>query len=221
MKRILCVFLLIAMMVGVMGAFTVSADNAQGLNEFEQKHNISYYAEYSGSPKILRLKFAPSWEVYHTQRNTRGFISKICSFEELVESYNIGQDADLKYNNSFFEDKFIVVFDWEMGSPGCKFRVTDVCVEDGLINIKIIQDIYQMLANAVVESGNIILEMDRELIDKDVSVTITDAFGEVPKTGVPDAMGAIVVIVTLLPISAALWCCILRLRLKRGNNGNG
>jgi len=167
MNRILIVFLVFAMLVGIIVIFSAGAfaDTANDLNEFEIKYNISYYYfqhhNIEGFDGIFQLGYYPYLRTY-----------SVYSAQDLAGLFPEGHEIRSKYNEAFFKDKFLA-FIYGLRISDIKFRVTSVNDEKNIFNIKLNRD----PSSYAVPSGEldgycIVFEMDRLSAGKEISVML-------------------------------------------------
>jgi chitodextrinase len=139
-------------------------------NEFEERHNISYYQVSGGFEFIEHL---PPF-IWHPP-----IVSKISSAQELAEVFPDWEclscfECMSKYDDSFFDDKFLVFVHWATHpDPNNFLRITSVCDKEGTLDIEVTHvDLpVSVLPAVVVINWVIFLEMDKAQADKNIAVT--------------------------------------------------
>ena len=157
MKRILSILLTIALAASFLGGIPAYSEAPYVLNEFEQEYNVSYF--YGSDLNWLGEAKAPS-------------SMKICSSEDLNSCFADWQDIILKYDDNFFKEKFLVFVYWGINRRRSDFRVTSVSEKGDSINIEITSDNVNSTPITTPERWIVILEMDSELSEKDISVCV-------------------------------------------------
>ncbi|MCL1842570.1 MAG: hypothetical protein FWF79_02035 [Defluviitaleaceae bacterium] len=195
MKRVLGTILAVA--ICVMVAIQV---NAQSLDFMNNVKTVLYFDTGYGNS-----------EPYQN-------IIKITSVAELTDYYNYninpysqGQSfrvvnevfLNARYDDVFFESSFLIFIELEVQSGSTQIRVSDVREESAAIDV-VIERVLAELSTADEVHWNIILEMDRALVDRDFSLTVVTepGFGNVPNTSVPGITGHTFAMIALLGIAA-------------------
>jgi len=157
MKKIIGIVLATIIMLSTLGILPASADYLLGgtyeyadRNECEEKYNISYYT------------FAVDYD-----DNTDG---KITSVQELTDVFSNDEEILSKYDEEFFQDKFLYRIGHNAGDTSYSIRVTAVSSEKGSVEIllSLIQE--DKGGDMVVVPWTALVELDRSLIDQNVLI---------------------------------------------------
>jgi len=145
-------------------------NNVSEHNEFEIEYNIAYFSAWNS---VFALRIPSGYErriPFIRDEGARLGYAKILSYEELYEYFfDVGQVIS-KYAVTAFEDRFLLVLHWAMGSPGAAFRVESVSFEEGL-DIELTVDLSRLAIPAVMDYGVIIFEIPTSQLEKSVSVS--------------------------------------------------
>ena len=202
MKKILCVFVV---MVGLLGIFPASAQPLLATDNIDASLSVESFRYEKGMEK-------PGVEIRNVEELNRYIGEYHYSLAPIFVDIT-------KYDELFFNDKYLYFYHITMPSLPNEFEIKSIVIREGVIQVDVTHA--KEGEDTAIEQWLLVLEIERTLLGNDVSVKVTKDFGTVPNTGLSYITGYALAMATLLPISAALWCCILRRRLKRGNNGNG
>ena len=169
MYKIVKAFFSMFLVISLIGSFSALASGGD-LNEFEKKYDITYHHKIpngqfmSGSPDFTLYDEMEVWLKLYTG------VTRIESNEELNERFSKSPQIIAMYDDTVFEDEFLLVFTWCTGSPGFGFRVTSVsCEED--VNVEMTVDHATGNVLTVIENWTVILKMPVSLLSKNVSLS--------------------------------------------------
>jgi len=190
MKKILSIFLV---MVGLLGILPASAQSLLATDNIDASLRVASFRYEKSVEK-------PDVEIRSVEE-MNGYIG------DYHYSLNPIFIDTIKYGESFFNDKFLYFYHITKPSQPNEFEVKSIVIREDVIQVDVLHAM--MGENTAIEQWLLILEIDRTLLGKDVNVTITTGFGEVPKTGVQDITGYALAMLAFLVTSATLWGYIL------------
>jgi hypothetical protein len=170
MKRILSVIITSVMAVGIMGAFSMEGNAAT-------PEDLSGYIRGMIVRTGINLPTCTAPPCLLVQGESIAIITE--RPEELC-------GCVAKYDKYFFNDNFLVMFAIGVGiGPGIELQILSVCGTNDAMNIRIglIWSPYGVMAAG--QSWRVILEMDRALLGRDVS--IEDVIQDYPRPAAPSA----------------------------------
>lgn len=142
-------------------------------NNFEESHSIIIEVVESKFDPTIPTEIEKMYNVsYHTDVShfNNDIEGKITSYEELVNQFSNYEEILSKYNEAFFEDKFLYRIGVLAGDPSWEMEVTDVINVEDSIRIEL-TPIKKQTAGAVpmVEvPWDILLEFDKIYLDKTI-----------------------------------------------------
>ena len=164
MKKFFSAALIIVMVISIfgIGQTGVLAENEIDLNEFEIEYNIAYF-------RPLGSMFARGLPMEREEGCWPG-VSKILSYEEFCEYFSNVPPVFSKYDETVFEDRFLLIVRWGFGCPGVQIRVTSVSLGEG-VDVALTADFTKRSVLAVVEYGAIFLEIPASQLGKNVNLS--------------------------------------------------
>ena len=211
MKRIFNIFFSITIMLSILASFPI---NAQSQDDMSGVKNILYFTSGYGNiaPQKNIVKIISAAELADYYNNN------IQPFSQGV-GYHVENDVFLnsQYNEVFFENSFLVFIELEIESGSTQIQISSVLEKNEIIEVEI-KRVLAELSTPDEVYWNIVLEMDKSLSDKDLSLSILSTDSEnVPQTGIPNISGYTMVMFIFFIVSMGLWLYIFIMRHRKGN----